>query len=173
MRRDERVTVQGPVKEQQPDGMSHGGGGGMGTAGGGREGAGSMGRACFPGAARAVQAGSSRTATSRTGSTWAAWSGTCNRALGSWTPGPTCPWSMSCRPPLFAARRGVCTASADHCAHCLMSSAPTTKPPAYGTFGSGRFPANGRRLAINRRPSSANRRRGTESGNRRPPAGLQ
>ena len=25
MRRDERVTVQGPVKEQQPDGMSHGG----------------------------------------------------------------------------------------------------------------------------------------------------
>ena len=29
MRREERVTVQGPVKEQQPDGMSHGGGGGM------------------------------------------------------------------------------------------------------------------------------------------------
>ena len=28
MRRGERVTVQGPVKEQQPDGMSHGGGGG-------------------------------------------------------------------------------------------------------------------------------------------------
>ena len=28
MRRDERVTVQGPVKEQQPDGMSHGGRGG-------------------------------------------------------------------------------------------------------------------------------------------------
>ena len=27
MRRDERVTVQGPVKGQQPDGMSHGGGG--------------------------------------------------------------------------------------------------------------------------------------------------
>ena len=27
MRREERVTVQGPVKEQQPDGMSHGGGG--------------------------------------------------------------------------------------------------------------------------------------------------
>ena len=26
MRRDERVTAQGPVKEQQPDGMSHGGG---------------------------------------------------------------------------------------------------------------------------------------------------
>ena len=25
MRRDERVTVQGPVKKQQPDGMSHGG----------------------------------------------------------------------------------------------------------------------------------------------------
>ena len=25
MRREERVTVQGPVKEQQPDGMSHGG----------------------------------------------------------------------------------------------------------------------------------------------------
>ena len=23
MRREERVTVQGPVKEQQPDGMSH------------------------------------------------------------------------------------------------------------------------------------------------------
>ena len=28
MRREERVTVQGPVKKQQPDGMSHGGGGG-------------------------------------------------------------------------------------------------------------------------------------------------
>ena len=28
MRREERVTVQGPVKEQQPDGMSHMGGGG-------------------------------------------------------------------------------------------------------------------------------------------------
>ena len=28
MRRDERVTVQGPVKKQQPDGMSHRGGGG-------------------------------------------------------------------------------------------------------------------------------------------------
>ena len=27
MRREERVTVQGPIKEQQPDGMSHGGGG--------------------------------------------------------------------------------------------------------------------------------------------------
>ena len=27
MQRDERVTVQGPVNEQQPDGMSHGGGG--------------------------------------------------------------------------------------------------------------------------------------------------
>ena len=27
MRREERVTVQGPVKEQQPDGMSHRGGG--------------------------------------------------------------------------------------------------------------------------------------------------
>ena len=26
MRRDERVTVQGPVKNQPPDGMSHGGG---------------------------------------------------------------------------------------------------------------------------------------------------
>ena len=26
MRREERVTVQGPVKEQQPDGMSHKGG---------------------------------------------------------------------------------------------------------------------------------------------------
>ena len=26
MRREERVTVQGPVKEQQPDGMSHTGG---------------------------------------------------------------------------------------------------------------------------------------------------
>ena len=25
MRRAERVTVQGPIKEQQPDGMSHGG----------------------------------------------------------------------------------------------------------------------------------------------------
>ena len=34
MRRDERVTVQGPVKEQQPDGMSHtGGGGAVGAAG--------------------------------------------------------------------------------------------------------------------------------------------
>ena len=30
MRREERVTVQGLVKEQQPDGMSHGGGGGGG-----------------------------------------------------------------------------------------------------------------------------------------------
>ena len=29
MRREERVTVQGPVKKQQPDGMSHGGGGGV------------------------------------------------------------------------------------------------------------------------------------------------
>ena len=29
MRREERVTVQGPVKEQQPDGMSHRGGGGI------------------------------------------------------------------------------------------------------------------------------------------------
>ena len=28
MRREERVTVQGPVKKQQPDGMSHRGGGG-------------------------------------------------------------------------------------------------------------------------------------------------
>ena len=28
MRREERVTVQGPVKEQQPDGMSHRGDGG-------------------------------------------------------------------------------------------------------------------------------------------------
>ena len=28
MRREERVTVQGPVKEQQPDGVSHRGGGG-------------------------------------------------------------------------------------------------------------------------------------------------
>ena len=28
MRREERVTVQGPVKEQQADGMSHRGGGG-------------------------------------------------------------------------------------------------------------------------------------------------
>ena len=28
MRREERVTVQGPVKKQQPDGMAHGGGGG-------------------------------------------------------------------------------------------------------------------------------------------------
>ena len=27
MRREERVTVQGPLKEQQPDGMSHRGGG--------------------------------------------------------------------------------------------------------------------------------------------------
>ena len=30
MRRDERVTVQGPVQERQPDGMSHRGGGGGG-----------------------------------------------------------------------------------------------------------------------------------------------
>ena len=30
IRREERVTVQGPVKEQQPDGMSHRGGGGGG-----------------------------------------------------------------------------------------------------------------------------------------------
>ena len=29
MRREERVTVQGPVKKQPPDGMSHGGGGGF------------------------------------------------------------------------------------------------------------------------------------------------
>ena len=29
MRREERVTVQGPVKEQQPNGMSHRGGGGL------------------------------------------------------------------------------------------------------------------------------------------------
>ena len=28
MRREERVTVEGPVKKPQPDGMSHGGGGG-------------------------------------------------------------------------------------------------------------------------------------------------
>ena len=28
VRREERVTIQGPVKEQQPDGMSHRGGGG-------------------------------------------------------------------------------------------------------------------------------------------------
>ena len=28
MRREERVTVQGPVKEQQPNGMSHSAGGG-------------------------------------------------------------------------------------------------------------------------------------------------
>ena len=28
VRREERVTLQGPVQEQQPDGMSHGGGGG-------------------------------------------------------------------------------------------------------------------------------------------------
>ena len=31
MRREERVTVQGPVKEQQPDGMSHRGLGGGGN----------------------------------------------------------------------------------------------------------------------------------------------
>ena len=35
MRREERVTVQGPVKEQRPDGMSHRGGGGARTARGG------------------------------------------------------------------------------------------------------------------------------------------
>ena len=28
MRKEERVTVQGPIKKQQPDGMPHGGGGG-------------------------------------------------------------------------------------------------------------------------------------------------
>ena len=33
MRREERVTVQGPVKEQRPDGMAHRGGGGGGTMG--------------------------------------------------------------------------------------------------------------------------------------------
>ena len=33
LRREERVTVQGPVKEQQPDGMSQGGGGEMGAVG--------------------------------------------------------------------------------------------------------------------------------------------
>ena len=33
MRREERVTVQGPVKEHQPDGMSHRGGGGRGACG--------------------------------------------------------------------------------------------------------------------------------------------
>ena len=32
MRREERVTVQGPVKEQQPDGLSHRGGGAAGLA---------------------------------------------------------------------------------------------------------------------------------------------
>ena len=39
MRREERVTVQDPVKEQQPDGMSHRGGGGGGIALGGGGGA--------------------------------------------------------------------------------------------------------------------------------------
>ena len=34
MRREERVTVQGPVKEQQPDGLSHGQGGGAEPEGG-------------------------------------------------------------------------------------------------------------------------------------------
>ena len=33
MRREERVTVQGPVKKQQPDGMSHRGAGGGSTRG--------------------------------------------------------------------------------------------------------------------------------------------
>ena len=33
MRREERVTVQGPVKEQQADGMSHGGDGADGVVG--------------------------------------------------------------------------------------------------------------------------------------------
>ena len=37
MRREERVTVQGPVKEQQPDGMSHRGGLGAQEGGGGAE----------------------------------------------------------------------------------------------------------------------------------------
>ena len=41
MRREERVTVQGPVKEQPPDGMSHGGGGSVRHALGG-EGEGSL-----------------------------------------------------------------------------------------------------------------------------------
>ena len=36
MRREERVTVRGPVKKQQPDGMSHGGGGGAVKRGPGR-----------------------------------------------------------------------------------------------------------------------------------------
>ena len=39
MRREERVTVQGPVKEQQPDGMSHRGGRSSGRGGGARKGA--------------------------------------------------------------------------------------------------------------------------------------
>ena len=33
MRREEQVTVQGPVKEQQPDGMSHRGGTVLGVGG--------------------------------------------------------------------------------------------------------------------------------------------
>ena len=31
MQREKRVTVQGPVKKQEPDGMSHTGGGGANT----------------------------------------------------------------------------------------------------------------------------------------------
>ena len=42
MRREERVTVQGPVKEQQPDGMSHRGRGGA-IEGGGEGGGGTKG----------------------------------------------------------------------------------------------------------------------------------
>ena len=64
MRREERVTVQGPVKEQQPDGVSHGGGGEKGgvwgvlevkvTAGGGRAAGGGGGRGAVRQGAEAV-----------------------------------------------------------------------------------------------------------------------
>ena len=43
MRREERVTVHGPVKKQQPDRMSHGGGGGGGGTDARRRGGGSGG----------------------------------------------------------------------------------------------------------------------------------
>ena len=52
MRREERVTVQGPVKEQQPDGMSHGRGG-AGPDVCGRHGAGGAARHAASGASKA------------------------------------------------------------------------------------------------------------------------
>ena len=46
MRREERVTVQGPVKKQRPDVMSHGGGGGIAEAQGVLQGPGAQSGAC-------------------------------------------------------------------------------------------------------------------------------